>query len=252
MNDPRRVLEAIPGFADAVVVERLSGGPTNQSYEIEQGGNRFVLRLDTPEAARLGLDRHSEKAVVDELASADLGQAPVHFDPAAGVYLRCWLPGRSWVPADLECTKNLQRLAGLLRRVHALPPAGQPFKPLKAAGRYARQIGTASAGNLFIEAATAYALIEPSEPAICHNDLVCQNILEGKALALIDWEYTGTGDPFFDLAVIVQHHGLNDALANTLLASYLGRDPADADTHRLGLQQNFYQALLNLWNLRIH
>ena len=23
---------------------------------------------------------------------------------------------------------------------------------------------------------------------------------------LIDWEYAGIGDPFFDLAVVVQHH----------------------------------------------
>lgn len=251
MTDPRAVLGAIPGFADAGIVGRLSDGPTNDSYEVEQGGERFVLRLDRPEAARLGLDRHAEKEVCEAVSAAGLGDAPLRFDTEAGVCLRRFVSGRSWAPSDLQAPGNLDRLAGLLRRLHAVPPVGKDFKPLKAAGRYARQVGTAQAGNLFLEAATAYAQIEPATPALCHNDLVCENILEGDSLTLIDWEYAGIGDPFFDLAIVVQHHGLEEGLARKFLDAYLQREAGPVDRSRLERQCRFYGALLRLWDLRI-
>jgi thiamine kinase-like enzyme len=192
--------------------------------------------------------------VCEALAAAGLGHAPVRFDAEAGVYLRRYVPGRAWSAEDLQNTRNLERLAELLRRVHALPPAGRKFKPLKAAGRYARQIGTAKAGNLFGQAATAYALAEPATPALCHNDLFCGNVIESDddGLALIDWEYAGIGDPFFDLAVVVRHHELAEAPARHFLGAYLGREVVEEDMARLGKQCRFYAALLALWNLRIN
>ena len=250
MMEPRKALASVPGFERARLLGARPGGLTNESYDVERDGERFVLRLDTPEAARLGLDRNSEKAVSEALAAAGLGQAPLHFDPDAGVYLRRFVPGRCWLPQDLQVPRNLERLAQLLRRVHAVPPAGLKFRPLKAAGRYAKQIGTARAGDLFSKAATAYALIEPATPALCHNDLFCENIIEGEGLTLIDWEYAGIGDPFFDLAVVVQHHGLEGKLAQHFLDCYLQRSSADADFNRLERQCRFYHALLDLWNLR--
>ena len=85
--------------------------------------------------------------------------------------------------------------------------------------------------------------------ALCHNDLVCQNVLEGERLMLIDWEYTGIGDPFFDLAVVVQHHGLEKKSALHFLAAYLGRPASDRELEQLILQCDFYQCLLELWEL---
>lgn len=252
MNDPRTALDSIPGFAGAEIDSRHSDGPTNENWLVERDGERYVLRLDKPEASRLGLDRHSEKAVCEAIAAAGLGPQPVHFDADTGVYLRHFVPGRSWTPADLENRDNLDKLAALLRRVHALPPAGRDFKPLKAAGRYARQVGTAKAGELFGQAATAYALLEPASPALCHNDLFCANILSTDAgVALIDWEYAAVGDPFFDLAVVVQHHLVAAGLANHFLAAYLQREPSARERSRLDRQRRFYQALLDLWNLRL-
>jgi thiamine kinase len=251
VNDPQAILASIPGFETARISGRRSDGPTNESWAVERGGERFVLRLDKPEAARLGLDRASEKDVCEALADAGLAPRPVHFDAEAGVYLRPYLPGRSWTPRDLGQKENLERLALLLRRLHALPAVGRAFKPLKAAGRYARQIGTVDAAKLFEEAALAHTLIEPHTPVLCHNDLFCENIIEGDGLTLIDWEYAGLGDPYFDLAIVVQHHGLESGLAGHLLRAYLQGEPDREERVRLAKQCRFYLALLDLWNLRV-
>ena len=51
-------------------------------------------------------------------------------------------------------------------------------------------------------------LAEIRRPALCHNDLVHSNIIDGDPVRLIDWEYSAVGDPYFDLAIVVRHHQL--------------------------------------------
>ncbi len=251
MSAPLDILASIPGFAGATVETRLSAGPTNDSYEILNRGERCVLRIDRPGAARLGLDRGRERRVIDAAAQAGLAPAPDWHDTGAGVLIRPYIPGRAWSRCDLLNPKNLERLAALLLRLHALNPVGPRFDPLAAAVRYAEQLDSGTARALCLDAARTFRDIEPVAPVLCHNDLVCQNILEGETLALIDWEYAAAGDPFFDLAIVVAHHDLQPALAQHFLGAYLQREPGQAEMRRLAAQCRFYRSLLKLWNLRV-
>jgi len=248
-----RVLETVPGFSGAVVRSQLSDGPTNASYLVEQGGERYVLRLDKPEASRLGLDRGNEKRVCEMVAGSGLAPVPVYFDAEAGIYLRCFLPGRSWNRTDLVAPGNLQRLARVLKILHSLPTDGADYEPVAATRRYARQLDTPSAASIAERAEIIARKIgaRPETRALCHNDLVCQNVLEGERLFLIDWEYAGIGDPFFDLAVVVQHHGLDTESARGFLDAYLGRSASAQEIEHFNLQCKFYACLLQLWRLRI-
>lgn len=250
MRDPYAVLDSIGGFAGARVLSQLSCGPTNNSYEVEQGGERFVLRIDKSEAARLGLDRQAEKEVCESLASAGLASPPVYFEPESGIYLRGFLPGKTWTRRDLLSAQNLARLAQLLRRLHASPLAGKPFDPLQAAVRYSDCVGTAEAAQLCDGLIKRHSEIEKAAQTLCHNDLVAGNILDDGKLMLIDWEYAGIGDPFFDLAIVTQHHRLDSVRVKQFLDSYLQADASAADLTRLETQRRFYQSLLDLWQLR--
>lgn len=248
-----RALEAIPGMSGASLLGQLSDGPTNASFRAELGGEHFVLRLDKPGAASLGLNRRNEYRISRWVSEAGLAPEPIYSDPGGGVQLRRFLRGRSWTVSDLEQPASLERLARLLNKLHALPRSGDPFDPLAAARRYSQHIDSDESRVLLIEAERLMGQISAgsSRQALCHNDLVSHNILEGEALMLIDWEYAGLGDPFFDLAVVVQHHELDAALALGFLNSYLGR-PADArEKNRLALQCQFYACLLKLWSLRL-
>lgn len=248
-----QVLASIPGFSQARVESRLSNGPTNASYLLEKSGQRFVLRLDKPEARTLGLDRVNEKQVCEAVAEAGLALPLIHFDPVAGVYLRHFIPGRSWVASDLAVAANRQRLAELLRRLHSVKAVGKDFDPLAAARRYATQSQEGQARSILREAESLAAELafEPAARVLCHNDLVSENVLEGQQLMLIDWEYAAIGDPFFDLAVVVRHHDLDEPAALDFLAAYLGREVGQCDSQRLAWQCVFYQCLLQLWNLRV-
>lgn len=254
-DDVRAALAAIPGLSAARVLAQLADGPTNASFLVEHAGERWVLRLDAPEASILGLDRANERRVCEAIAAAGLGPAYRHFDAAAGVCLRPWLAGRSLRPRDLRDRSVLQRLAAVLRRLHGLAPVGAAFDPLAAARRYAEQLATREAAALAARAAELSAGLQEHAPppALCHNDLVCDNVLltAAEELLLIDWEYAGVGDPYFDLAVVVRHHELGEELAGYFLEAYLQRSPAAGERRHLSRQCAFYGCLLELWNLRV-
>ena len=246
-------LGRIPGFAGARLLAQLSDGPTNASFLVEREGEKFVLRLDRPETATLGLDRVNEKLVSEAVAAAGQGPKYLYFDPQQGICLRPWLTGRSWSVSDLQEPRNLERLAILLRRLHSLPAVGKPFDPLAAARRYAVALGTEQAARLADRTADLIGAGQGGETALCHNDLVCENIFEAEdgRLLLIDWEYSGMGDPYFDLAVVVQHHRLDQTLSRYFLDAWLGRSATPEERNHLSSQCSFYQCLLKLWDLRL-
>lgn len=244
-------LGALPGMAGARIVRRLAAGPTNVTWLVEHETRRWVLRLDRPAAVELGLDRDSERQVCKAAAAAGLTPACRFFDTCSPVCLRPYVAGRACTREDFHDAVRLAKLAALLRRLHGLPPAGSLFDPAAAAQRYANRIGTPASAELAGRAQAAWetARRQAGPPVPCHNDLVAENVLETADgdLLLIDWEYAGMGDPFFDLAVVVRHHDLDDGLARGLLDAYLKRTASRADAERLRHHCEFYGLLLKLW-----
>ncbi|MCP4360194.1 MAG: FAD-dependent oxidoreductase [Chloroflexi bacterium] len=71
------------------------------------------------------------------------------------------------------------------------------------------------------EIETAVSILTP--PAFCHNDLLNGNfLLDNGRVFLLDWEYAGMGDVFFDLANLAAHHEFDDEQELWLLTNYFG------------------------------
>jgi thiamine kinase-like enzyme len=63
---------------------------------------------------------------------------------------------------------------------------------------------------------------EPEVP--CHNDLLNANFIDdGASIRIVDWEYAGMGDRFFDLGNFAVNHQLTDEDEGWLLSAYFGR-----------------------------
>ena len=61
----------------------------------------------------------------------------------------------------------------------------------------------------------------PERP--CHNDLLNANFIDdGDRIRIVDWEYAGMGDVFFDLANFAINHELDAEGRQALLAAYFG------------------------------
>jgi aminoglycoside phosphotransferase (APT) family kinase protein len=105
--------------------------------------------------------------------------------------------------------------------------------------------------EFFVEDKTvrdAFKIIETSEKEIvlCHNDLNPKNcIFSDKGLKLIDWEFAGMNDRYFDLAALSVEFNfklLDDAY---LLASYFGRE--GWNKKRFDAYKVIYKALCEKW-----
>jgi thiamine kinase-like enzyme len=85
-----------------------------------------------------------------------------------------------------------------------------------------------------------------SNLALTHNDLNPKNLIFTKDhLYLIDFEYAGVNDIYFDLASICVEFRLNTAMQNRFLKLYF--QSKRADFKKLNIYKKFYKEALNFW-----
>ncbi|MDX1481358.1 MAG: choline kinase family protein [Woeseiaceae bacterium] len=245
--DPGDALQCVPHFGNARVTARL-GGLSNRSFMVERGGERFVLRLDAAHTDALCIDREAELAALERAAARDLGPAVVFADADAGILLTRLLPGAPLDAAALEDASVLERVADLLRLVHALDPIGKPLRAAEIARAYYSRLP--AEWRRQPAAAASLAVIEAQDTGsglcICHNDVNAANLIDGDRLRLVDWEYACDNEPLFDLAALCGFHELGDAAVDILLSAYTGGSTA-AWRERLQGQRARYDALCWLW-----
>src|SRR6187401_531849 len=106
-------------------IEPIKHGLTNRSWLVSTTGDRFVVRIsDIDSAGALQIDRDSEAVVLQHVARAGIGPQVLRCDPARGILVTRYL-GATWTEQDAQSDENINRIAGLLRRLHTLDvPAG--------------------------------------------------------------------------------------------------------------------------------
>jgi thiamine kinase-like enzyme len=228
-----------------IAVAPLPGGITNLNYKLSVGGQSFVLRIGGAETELLGIDRRCEHLA--HRAAASLGIAPEIFfliEPELYLVTR-FIDGRPLSPAEIGRPDNLRRVAAAMRAYHLLTPIPCTFSPFRTVEAYAE---TSIRHGVELRADFADlmqqlrqiegALLEaPASIRLCHNDLLNANFLDDGALRILDWEYAGMGDPFFDLGNFAVHHELSDEQDQILLESYFGAPQAPAQFAHLQLMK---------------
>jgi len=84
------------------------------------------------------------------------------------------------------------------------------------------------------------------EYVLGHNDLHPKNILFGKKIQFIDWEYAGVSDRYFDLAAIIIEFKLNTADEKSFLRSYFSRNQSP-NYVKLNAYKTIYKTLWTVW-----
>jgi thiamine kinase-like enzyme len=224
--EPEQLAERVwPG--QQVSIEPLGGGITNRNFKVGADGQEFVLRIGGTDTELLGIDRAAEHAASSVAAELGLGPEVVAFIKPEGYLVTRFVEG--------EVGKvDLARVGAALRRLHdgpALPGRFDSFRVVEAYRVTAREHGVAvpAAYEVAKEVADRIERLRSGAPLRpCHNDLLNANFIDdGTRLWLVDWEYAGMGDPFFDLGNFAVNHELAEEGENALLAAY-GSDEGDA------------------------
>jgi thiamine kinase-like enzyme len=188
-----------------------------------------VLRIGGKDTALLGIDRRVEHAASYAAAKAGLAPAVVMFVEPEGYLVTRFVSGRPIPIEEVRRPETLRRIALMLRTFHEGAAIPGRFDAFRVAEAYH---ATALAHGVTTPAAyeDAKALADRIEAArgaqplcACHNDLLNANfIADGSRIWIVDWEYAGMGDRFFDLANFSINHELGDDENDDLLRSYFG------------------------------
>jgi thiamine kinase-like enzyme len=211
-----------------VMVQPLLGGITNANFIVDLGDEQVVVRIPGDNTALLGIDRHYE-TVANSLASS-IGIAPEVFarSESEGWMVTRFLPGRPITAAEMASEPMLGELAATLRRLHHAGTIGVDFNPFSIIRQYHEIAETRDVVEPFDYPSAQGILAQIEEvrafraTSFCHNDLLNANFIYDGAIRILDWEYAGMGDPFFDLANFSVNHDLSPASDERLLAHYFG------------------------------
>jgi thiamine kinase-like enzyme len=224
----------------------LEGGITNRNYRARLGGREVVIRLPGKDTELLGIDREAEAAA--NRCAARAGVAPevaaLLEDPPCLVTE--FVEGTTMSPEELRQPAALAEVARALRAIHGcgetLPSGFDSFRLVEEFAARARGRGGALPAAydpaLEVAARIERALARGGAPVPCHNDLLAANFLRSaEGIRLVDWEYAGMGDRWFDLGNFAVNNELGAVEEEALLVAYFGDPPSAARLAALRLMR---------------
>jgi thiamine kinase-like enzyme len=219
-------------------VVQLEGGITNRNFRVNFGGMDYVVRLPGKRTQILGIDRTAE--CIANKTAAGLGIAPgvaaMFEEPSCLVTM--FVPGREMSADQLREPEMLAQVARDLRRFHdsgtELPTGFNSFRLVEEYAESGREHGSEPPEGYDDALETAHRIEKaidgrPTHELVpAHNDLLTANfLLDGDKVQLIDWEYAGMGDRWFDLGNFAVNNELDDDQEDQLLEAYFGEPPDD-------------------------
>ena len=199
------------------IVKQLEGGLTNTNYLVEAGSYRAVLRLNNPDAVKLGVNRQTEITVLKKLQGTNI--VPRFYYADSEILVSEYIDG-----STLDAEKALK--PDISKQIEEAIEIIQSFKitnlePLNYQA-YCQQYCDQLSPD-YLDKTIRRKLLQIAQnidaqnwkPVLCHHDLIPENIILGsQGIVIIDWEYAAVGHPQFDSIRLLNSHHIMDIPAN--------------------------------------
>ena len=234
-----QAIAKVPFLAESKNLKKipLTGGITNLNFRIDADGRSYVIRLAGDGTDLLGIKRDVEHLA--NKTAGELGIAPevVFFIEPEGYIVTRFVNGKP-IPPDV--IKQPDYLARVVKKIRLFHKRGPEMRSEFNVFRRIEMLTKVSQSNnckfprdwdwIMQKMTEARSALErdPYTPTPCHDDLLNLNWLEEDVpgdigeIRLLDWEYAGMGDIFFDLANFSHHHRLNEEQVCFFLNEYFG------------------------------
>ena len=250
------LFDQIPSLAEQPrTIEELSGGLTNLNLKVTTPSGVYVARLSRSDTSLLGIDREAEHANSRAAELAGAGAPVIDFRPDLDVMVIGFIDGHTFDNDDLRRPGVLPRVAEACRALHAGPRFVDDFDMFTRQQRYLASIvdGGFAHPDDYTEFDRPFqqiraALAVNAGPTVpCNNDLLAGNFVDdGEKIWLIDYEYSGNNDPFFELGNTWTECGLDDDHLEELVTAYVGHH-SPATIARTRLQATVSRYGWSLW-----
>ncbi|MBK8821087.1 MAG: phosphotransferase family protein [Anaerolineales bacterium] len=258
-----KAIDKVPFLAGSKNIKKipLSGGITNLNFKVEADGRSYVIRLAGEGTDQLGIKRDVEYAA--NYAAGQMGIAPevVYFIEPENYIVTRFVTGKPIPPDVIKQPDYLARVAKKLRLFHMRGPKLKGefnvFRRVEMLTKVSKRNNAKFPHDWdwimqkMKEVEKALAK-DPYTPTPTHNDLLNLNWLEEEVagdigeIRLLDWEYAGMGDIFFDLGNFSHHHRLNEDQVDNFLYEYFG-EVTDKQYARLRLMWPMSELHESMW-----
>ncbi len=228
----------------------IGGGMTNRNYRLEADHGVFMLRLAGERTALLGINRDHEFACASIAHRVGVGvEAIAYLEPHAAILTR-FIGAQT---LSVQTARNhLERLVKTIERYHQAPKFPSSFNPFQTVRNYhalALEFGVKFPEDVSLVLTQMTQIETTLQPHArecpCHNDLLPANLLfDGSSIFIVDWEYAGNGNPFFDLGNLAVNLELDGAQCQELLRLYFGSSSPEllAQLHLMRLASDLREA----------
>jgi len=244
------------------------GGLTNLVFKIEFLGRKrsessLIVRL-----AGRGTEDYIDRKVEDHnarvAARAGVSADVFYTNPGSGVMVSRCIPDIVTMTPELFSTRcgSVARAGVALRKLHS---AKEQFEfRFELFSMIEEYLGILSTKD--IELPDGYHdIVQRAQPvkqvladnpvalAPCHCDPLCENFLDdGSIMWIVDWEYSGMNDPYWDLGDLAVEGNFSASQTHELVRAYCGDEPSLPEMARVTIYKAMCDLLWTLWGLIQH
>jgi len=227
----------------------LTGGRGGRTWRIDMATDRFVLhRRGVANASQVS----AEALATSAAAVVGVGPDVVAVDAGAGLLLTRWIPGRA-ASAPHLASDQLEPVVLALRRLHevmrvegdAIADVLPAVDPLSTRTEYLERVRlTAEVPPWAIRVLAATPAIDQLEHALrdasdvsrhvlIHGDPVPGNVIvAADGVHLVDFEYAGSGDPWYELGHLAASVHLSVRAMDRVTSVYEGSNAHAPDREK--------------------
>ena len=235
--DIDELIQKVPAWKNSADLryEPLGGGYTNHIFKVFADGREYAFRINGSQNTHLGLEYSDEIEVMTLAGKYGLAPDVLDCGDQSDFLITGFLEGATLTEDQMKEPDMIKRVVPVMKKVHALPYKGKrtstPFSLTRSYFSGAGDSGRSWVMKLSDHLAKLDSIEkeQKKDPGFlqryCHNDILQHNIMNcaDGSIKLLDWELSGLGDIWFDIATISFSSGFNADEEEILLTAYFER-----------------------------
>lgn len=237
---------------------RVCGGMTNTNFHVKTKSGEYILRVPGAGTSVM-IDRRMEGKNARLGEELGINVATLYFDEETGVKVTSYVHGGETLNGmTAQWEGNIKKTTEILRTLHQSGlKMENEFSVRREYEKYKEQVklgggsfypGFEEMDHFFyhlMDRLEAMGL----EKAPCHNDLVPENLIKDEKgrMYLIDWEYSGSNDPMWDLASHLLECDFADETRQLFLEYYFCGEITDTAQEKILIFEICQDVLWSVW-----
>lgn len=228
------IIKSDPIFQKSTKIsyQPLNGGYSNETYIVKSDDTKYVVKINFPQNEYLQLTRRTE--VLAQIKASELGIAPMVYSniDMKEYVISEYIEGHLLTYEEVIWEDNLIQLGQIMKQIHSIEGIQRECSPYHLIESYCKGIkefkvvipyGYNDIMKQVDIIRKRRELDKMNNSKYCHNDMLTLNLLyDDKKITVIDWELSGIGDPYMDLATIPYSCNFDKEKEKILLKSYFG------------------------------